>query len=99
MSLNIFEKNYFEGPEGSFKLMFLVPLMILMSIAALGSIVSLDKTFVDNMVEVEMNARDKELEIYNDELEVVQHEVFRDLQMIKVLAENNQEEEIKDYIL
>jgi|LGOV01.1.fsa_nt_gb hypothetical protein len=99
LSLNMFESELFISPESSFKLMFVLPLIILMSMAALKSLTTLDKTFIDSMIDVEMDIRDKELEEYNDELEVLQHEVFRDIQMIKVLAENSNEEEIKEYLL
>jgi hypothetical protein len=99
LSLNVFESELFLSPETSFKVMFVLPLIILMSMAALKSLVTLDKTFIDNMIDVEMDNRDKEFEEYNDELEVLQHEIFRDIQMIKVLVESSKEEEIKEYLL
>ncbi|MCH4890640.1 hypothetical protein EZV73_23865 [Acidaminobacter sp. JC074] len=76
----------------------IIPLLLLISFIAIRGLIYLDKNVINDLVELEMNKRENAIDHYNEAVNVHNHELFRDLQMIKILAEDNDIEGIKKYI-
>ena len=98
LSLNTFNEDVFVGPRFTAESLILIPFLICISLAALASIGSLDKMFLKHMIQHEMTSRENDIDHYKEEMDVIQHEVFRDIQMIKVLAENKNYDEVEEYL-
>jgi hypothetical protein len=96
--MNIFDMDFLTLDNKPYIWIIVLPGFLVMSFTVLNSLFYLDKHVIDQLVELEMDKRDTEYETYSDEVNIHQHEVFRDLQMIKILAQEKKYEDIKDYI-
>ena len=98
ISLNTFSEDVLIGSAFTMSSWLLVPLLIGISIAAFRSIASLDKMFLKHMVQHEISSREHDIDHYQEEMNIIQHEVLRDIQMITVLAENKNYDEVEKYL-
>ncbi len=96
--MDVFDMDFLTLKGIPYVWIIVIPGFLVMSFTVLNSLFYLDKHVIDKLVESEMDKRDTEYEIYSEEANIHQHEVFRDLQMIKILAQENKYDDIKDYI-
>lgn len=75
--------------------MLLIILNILLAVSVIIYMKWMDKKMLDALVDKEVVLKMKALD---EEQDIRNHEIFRDLQLIKVLAENNQLEDIEKII-
>lgn len=74
----------------------LIILTIVAAVLVLMYIIWFDRKLLDIIIDREAELR---RDVYNQEEEIRNHEIFRDINMIKVLAQNNEAEALKAYVM
>lgn len=74
----------------------LIVLALVVSILFLMYVIWFDRNLLDILIDREAELRS---DVYNQEEEIRNHEIFRDVNMIKVLAQNNEAEALKVYVM
>ena len=92
-SINTHSIIYEAVTFGQISLMILA---LFVTVLVLMYVIWFDRNLMDVLIDREAELRS---DVFNQEEEIRNHEIFRDINMIKVLAQNNEAEALKTYVM
>ena len=92
-SINTHSIIYEAVTFGQISLMILA---LFVTVLVLMYVIWFDRNLMDALIDREAELRS---DVFNQEEEIRNHEIFRDINMIKVLAQNNEVEALKTYVM